>query len=141
MSVGTALVLAFLAGFAYFSRLFLGDLYLERPIILGPVVGLVMGDVQTGLIVGGTLEFVFMGAVDIGGSVPPNYAIGAVLGTAFAISTGQGIEAALLVAIPASLLGSFFEVLAKTFSSEFVNAAEIGRASCRETVQLSRVTV
>lgn len=124
MSVGTALVLAFLAGFAYFSRRFMGDWYLERPIILGPLVGLVMGDVQTGLIVGGTLEFVFMGAVDIGGSVPPNYAIGAVLGTAFAISTGQGIEAALLVAIPASLLGSFFEVLAKTFSSFFVNAAE-----------------
>lgn len=124
MSVGLALVLSFLAGFAYFSRRFLGDWYLERPIVLGPLVGLVMGDLQTGLIVGGTLELVFMGAVDIGGSVPPNYAIGAVLGTAFAISTGQGVETALLVAVPAALLGSFFEVLAKTFSSVFVNAAE-----------------
>lgn len=124
MSVGLALVLSLLAGFAYFSRRFMGDWYLERPVVLGPLVGLIMGDLHTGLVVGGTLEFVFMGAVDIGGSVPPNYAIGAVLGTAFAIATGQGVETALLIAVPAALLGSFFEVLAKTFSSFFVNAAE-----------------
>jgi len=119
-----ALVLSFIAGFAYFSRRFLGDWYLERPIVLGPLVGLVMGDFHTGLIVGGTLELVFMGAADIGGSVPPNYTIGAVLGTAFAIASGQGIETALVIAIPAALLGSFCEVLAKTLSSFFVNAAE-----------------
>lgn len=124
MSVVTALSLAFLAGFAYFSRRFLGDWYLERPIFLGPMVGLIMGDLQTGLIVGGTLELVFMGAADIGGAVPPNYNIGAVLGTAFAISSGQGIETALVIAVPAALLGSFFELLAKTVSVFFVNAAE-----------------
>ena len=124
MSFGTALILALLAGFAYFSRRFLGDMFLERPIVLGPITGLIMGDFHTGLLIGGTLELVFMGAADIGGSVPPNYNIGSVVGTALAIASGQGIETALLIAIPAALLGSFCEVLAKTFSVFFVNAAE-----------------
>lgn len=124
ISTGLALLLAFFAGFAYFSRRFLGDLYLERPIILGPLTGLVMGDLPTGLAVGGTLELIFMGAVDIGGSVPPNLPIGSVLGTAFAISAGLSLEEALLIAIPAALLGSFFELLAKTISTIFVSGAE-----------------
>src|SRR5574338_1167478 len=124
ISVGLALILAFFAGFAYFSRRFMGDLYLERAIVLGPLTGLIMGDLQTGLLIGGTLELIFMGAADIGGSVPPNLPIGSVLGTAFAISGGLSLEEALVIAIPAALLGSFFELLAKTVSTVFVRSAE-----------------
>ena len=122
--MGQALLLALLAGFAYFSRRFLGDWYIERPIIVAPITGLILGDVQTGLIVGGTLELIFMGAVDIGGSVPPNYTIGGILGAAFAITSGQDAETALVIAIPAALLGSFFEMFAKTICVFFVTAAE-----------------
>ncbi len=124
ITTGLALLLAFFAGFAYFARRFMGDLYLERAIILGPLTGLIMGDLETGLVIGGTLELIFMGAVDIGGSVPPNLPIGSTLGTAFAISAGLSTEEALLIAIPAALLGSFFELLAKTISTVFVSGAE-----------------
>ncbi|MCC6145952.1 MAG: PTS system mannose/fructose/sorbose family transporter subunit IID, partial [Anaerolineaceae bacterium] len=95
-----------------------------RPILLGPIVGLLLGDLKTGLVMGGTLELAFMGVVEIGGGVNQNKAIGSVLGTAFAISAGLSIEAALLIAIPASIIGSFFELLAKTFSTFFVAQAE-----------------
>jgi mannose/fructose/N-acetylgalactosamine-specific phosphotransferase system component IID len=124
MSLGTAILLSLLAGFAYFSRRFFGDWFLERPIVVAPITGLIMGDFHTGLIVGGTLELVFMGASDIGGSVPPNYNIGSILGTAFGIAAHQGIGAAILIAVPAALLGSFFELVAKTVSTLFVNAAD-----------------
>ncbi|MFC5651116.1 PTS system mannose/fructose/sorbose family transporter subunit IID [Paenibacillus solisilvae] len=124
MSIGVSLLLACLAGFAYFSRRFMGDLFLERPIVLAPLTGLIMGDFHTGLIIGGSLELIFMGASNIGGSVPPNYTIGSVLGTALAISSGQGIETALLIAVPAALLGVFCEVIAKTVCVFFVNAAD-----------------
>ena len=121
----TAFLVALVAGFAYFARRFMGDLYLERPIIIGPIVGLICGDIHTGLIIGGTLELFFMGAVDIGGSVPSNYAVGSAIGTFFAITHNIEIAQALVaVAIPAALLGSFFEVFAKTFGVFFVNAAE-----------------
>ena len=124
ITTGLALVLAFFAGFSYFARRFLGDLYLERAIVLGPLTGLIMGDLQTGLLIGGTMELIFMGAADIGGSVPPNLPIGSVLGTAFAISGGLSVEEALVIAVPAALLGAFFEALAKTISTVFVRGAE-----------------
>ena len=122
--IGTAFILAFFAGFAYFSRRFFGDWFLERAIILGPLTGLIMGDLKTGLLVGGTLELIFMGASDIGGSVPPNLPVGSILGTAFAISQGLALQEALVIAVPAALLGSFFELLAKTISTIFVSGAE-----------------
>jgi len=120
----TAFLVAFVAGFAYFGRRFMGDLYLERPIIIGPIVGLICGDVHTGLIVGGTMELIFMGAADIGGSVPSNYCVGSALGTFFAVANNLSVEQALVIAIPAALLGSFFELFAKTIGVFFVNAAE-----------------
>ena len=124
MSPTDILILSFVAGFAYWARRFLGSPYLERPIILGPITGLVLGDLQTGLVVGGTLELIFIGAAPIGGSVPPNVVIGSILGTAFAIVAGQGLEQALVIAIPAALLGSLFELFAKAFGSIFVSMAE-----------------
>jgi PTS system mannose-specific IID component len=122
--VFTAFIIAFCAGFAYFARRFMGDLFLERAIVLGPLTGLIMGDLHTGLIVGGTLELIFMGASDIGGSVPANLPIGSTIGTAFAISQHLSPEAALAIAIPAAIAGSFFELLAKTVSTVFVAGAE-----------------
>ena len=36
-----------------------GSLYINRPIVLGPLVGLVLGDVTQGLIIGANLELFF----------------------------------------------------------------------------------
>jgi mannose/fructose/sorbose-specific phosphotransferase system IID component len=124
MSISMALIVAFVSGFAYFSRRFFGDWYIERPVVLGPIVGLIMGDLETGLIVGGTLELIFMGAASIGGAPPPNYNIGGVLGTAFAISIGKDVQTALVIAVPAALIGTFFEIIAKTLCTFLVNAAD-----------------
>ncbi|PSL00685.1 mannose/fructose/N-acetylgalactosamine-specific phosphotransferase system component IIC [Murinocardiopsis flavida] len=124
MSLTQALLLAFIAGFAYFSRRFMGDLYLERAIVLGPLTGLVLGDLPTGLAVGAALELIFIGAADVGGSVPPNLPIGAVLGTAFAINADLSPEQAMVIAVPAALLGAFGELIAKAVSTVFVTAAE-----------------
>ncbi len=50
------------------------------------VVGVILGDVKTGLITGATLELIWMGgAVPLAGAQPPNVVIGGIIGTAFAI--------------------------------------------------------
>lgn len=45
----------------------LGTSLIKNPIVLGPVVGLVMGDVTQGIIIGGILELAFIGAQSVGG--------------------------------------------------------------------------
>lgn len=81
-----------------------GTNMIQRPIVLGPLVGLVLGDLSAGITIGATLELFFLGAVSVGAYIPPNVIVGGVLGTAFAISTGQGTEAAITLAMPIALI-------------------------------------
>ena len=81
----------------------LGTLYAFRPIVLCPLVGLVLGDLQTGIAVGASLELLFMGSISIGAYVPPNETVGGVLACAFAIQLGQGTETAIALAIALEL--------------------------------------
>ena len=87
----TAILLGLVAMFANAEYL-LGTSLLSRPIITGVLTGLVLGDLQSGLVLGATLELAFIGAFSIGAAIPPEIISGAILGTAFAITTGQGPE-------------------------------------------------
>ena len=72
MSFMTALSLAVVMGLLLTENLGYGHIQISRPVFAGPIIGLLMGDLQTGLIVGGTVEMMFMGVFPVGGSVPPN---------------------------------------------------------------------
>jgi PTS system mannose-specific IID component len=86
------------------SEDFLGTTLLSRPLVLGPLVGLVLGDVSQGVIIGATLELIFMGNIKVGAAIPPDVITGGVLGTAFAIISGKGPAIALAIAVPVSIL-------------------------------------
>lgn len=109
----TAILIGFIGALGVLDYQF-GSLYINRPIVLGPLVGLVLGDLQQGLIIGANLELFFMGAVSIGAYIPPDSIVGGVLATAFAISTGQGTEAAIALAMPIGLIslaiGNFLNI-------------------------------
>lgn len=80
--------------------LYNGLTHIHRPIVTGLVVGLILGDVQTGLIIGGTLELIWMGMAPLAGAQPPNVVIGGTIGTAFGIILGQDPNVAVGVAVP-----------------------------------------
>ena len=83
----------------------LGFTMLNRPIVIGPLVGLFLGDLHTGVIIGASLEAVFMGVVNIGGASVAEPGIATAVGTAFAIMLGKGSEVALTLALPIGILG------------------------------------
>lgn len=94
-----ALLVAIWAGLAGVD-MFDGLTHFHRPVVTGMVVGLILGDVKTGLIVGATLEFVWMGAVPLAGAQPPNVVIGGIIGSAFAILAKQDPQVAVGIAVP-----------------------------------------
>ena len=61
-----------------------GTSLLSRPLVMGTLTGIVLGDIQTGVTLGATLELAFMGA--------------------FSITTGAGPETALTVGLPVASL-------------------------------------
>ena len=60
-----AILIGLIAAFGKFDFQ-LGTLYAFRPIVLCPLVGLVLGDLQSGLAIGASLELLFMGSISIG---------------------------------------------------------------------------
>lgn len=79
-------------------------LNIHRPLITGPVVGLIMGDMQVGLIAGATLELAWLGLVPNAGAQPPDVTLGTIAAVAFAIMTGQSPSVAMGVGMPIAVL-------------------------------------
>ena len=102
----------------------LGTLYAFRPIVLCPLVGLVLGDLQTGLAIGASLELLFMGSISIGAYVPPNETVGGVLACAFAISLGESTEAAIALAMPIAVLTLSLKNIMRVIDPVFVDMAD-----------------
>ncbi|MGX7059214.1 PTS mannose/fructose/sorbose/N-acetylgalactosamine transporter subunit IIC [Vagococcus humatus] len=83
----------------------LGFTMLGRPIVIGPLLGLLLGDIQTGLLIGAALETIFMGVINIGGASSAEPGLATALATAFAINMHAGVEVAIPIAIPLGIIG------------------------------------
>lgn len=79
-----------------------------RPLVVAPLTGLLLGDFQTGIIMGASLEAIFMGISAIGGSIPADAATASIIAVAFTITTGTNIESGLAIAMPIGTLKSSF---------------------------------
>ncbi|MBB6623436.1 PTS N-acetylgalactosamine transporter subunit IIC [Clostridium gasigenes] len=94
-----ALLIGIWAGIAGID-MFDGLTHIHRPLVTGLVIGLILGDMRTGLIVGATLELVWMGMVPLAGAQPPNVVIGGIIGTSIAILAKLEPAAAVGIAVP-----------------------------------------
>lgn len=88
-----------------------------RPIVVAPITGLFLGDFQTGIIMGASLESIFMGISAIGGSVPADALTSSIIAVSYTVLAGGTVEAGLAIALPigtvmASLNGLLFSLYA-----------------------------
>lgn len=95
-------------------EIWLASPMLNRPMVIGALIGLILGDLETGVMMGASLELIFMGVVMIGASTPPDALIGSAVGTAFAILTNADTEIAMTIAFPVALLASMVHTLLVT---------------------------
>ena len=100
----TQAILIGIVTFVCYANPMVGSLNWLRPIVCGSLTGLVLGDPQTGCIVGATLELAFLGSYAIGGALPPDYTAGTILATAFVITSGASTDMALVLAFPIATL-------------------------------------
>ena len=91
---------------------------ISRPIVAAPVIGLILGDPYTGLIVGAFIELFWIDRLPIGAYFPPNDTIAAILITASSIESAhylgnlsQGlIVLAVLLFLPLGVLARQMEL-------------------------------
>ncbi len=93
------------------------------PIVAGTITGLIVGDVQIGLYIGGSLMLMSLGMFTYGGATIPDFQTGAILGTAFGALEGSP-EAGLAIAIPAAMLMTQLDVLGRATTTVFIHGAD-----------------
>lgn len=126
MSVIQAVLLGLLGGLGIWDSRVMGLCMLERPLVLGAITGLILGDFQMGIIIGASLELVMMGVVGIGAATPPDTVSGSILSAAFAITSGLDLSAAVALALPIATLGQLVGIFDRTMNGYFVHMADEG---------------
>ena len=92
------------------------------PVFAGFITGLVMGDLKTGLFIGGSLQLVVLGVGTFGGASRIDATSGAVLATAFSVATGMKSELAIsAIAVPVAALLVYTDVLGRFSTTYFAH--------------------
>ena len=97
--------------------------------VIGPLVGLILGDVATGLQVGISIQLIYMGVIVAGGSMPSDTALAGTAGAALAILLkptlgDSAIDAALTMAVTLGMVGTMRFVARMTWCTFFNHLAE-----------------
>ena len=115
-----ALIVAIAYYLIYYINQSIGLWQFNRPIIVGPIIGLLLGDLQTGIILGGVFESVFLGVIAVGGAIPADALVGSTIGTATAILTGASNSKALAIAVPVAALAIITLQITYSYMALFV---------------------
>jgi len=97
---------------------------LYRPIIACPIIGAILGDVKTGLVIGGTYELMMVGNMPVGGAQPPNAVLGGVVAMIFAVKSQLPVDQALGLAVVFSIFGQYAVTLTFTVMSGLMAKAD-----------------
>lgn len=107
------------------------QLMLSRPIVAGPLTGLVLGEPLIGLQAGMLVELLWLGRLPVGASIPPDDTQVVIGGTFLSIAFASPdfaspvtIVFCLLVAMPLAKTGQFFDRMARQANDHMVKRAE-----------------
>ena len=124
-----AFLVSLVAMYGRLEQGWMGQQMIARPIWLCPLVGLLLGDFQQGVIIGGSLELIWAGVVQVG-ATPTEVVTGSTVACGLAIINGLSVAEAITIAIPvgllATLIGEVNNTVTITLWSPMANrAAEV----------------
>jgi len=143
-----AALAALIGGLSAVERKGALQLMLSRPLVLAPLLGWALGDAQGGLVLGIPLELLFLGGVNLGGSLPDNESLlaGAMTATVVpaGLAAGTGVDPALAaiglaLLLPIALFGRRLERASEQRNSQLLEEA-VARAE-RGDPDAARVNV
>lgn len=119
---------------------YLEGLFIFRPIIVCTLTGIILGDLQTGLIAGGLTELAFAGLTPVGGTQPPNPVLAAVMTTVIAYTTGADVKTTIGLALPFSFLMQY--IILFYYSSFSVLMSKLTKAAKEvDTKTFARINI
>lgn len=96
----------------------------HRPLVACTLVGIILGDMTTGVILGGTLEMMALGWMNVGLAMAPDTAIASVISTILVILTRQGIGEGIAIAVALAAAGQVLTIFIRTITVFFIHRAD-----------------
>ena len=101
-----------------------GTTVVNRPLVAGTIVGLILGNPVQGCIIGAAINLPYLAYISAGGTISMDIGLAGTVGTAIAMISGVSPEAAISIAVPIGLLGTMLFVLRMTVDITFVHMAD-----------------
>lgn len=92
---------------------------MQRPLIVGALTGLLIGDFKTGLEVGAVVQLMFLGVFVVGASIPPNPLVATALAVVFVSRAGASVGEAVAFVLPVAVLSQMLMMACLTWNSFF----------------------
>lgn len=102
----------------------LDEFQTHRPLIACTLVGAILGEMTTGIIIGGTLEMIALGWMNIGAAMAPDAALASVISTILVIAGHQSIGAGIAIAMPLAAAGQVLTIICRTITVFFQHKAD-----------------
>lgn len=102
----------------------LDEFQFHRPLVACTLIGIVLGNMKTGIIVGGTLEMIALGWMNIGAAIAPDAALASIISAILVITSGQSVGAGIALAIPFAAAGQVLTIIVRTITVAFQHAAD-----------------
>ncbi|HAV2258453.1 TPA: PTS mannose/fructose/sorbose transporter subunit IIC [Raoultella ornithinolytica] len=102
----------------------LDEFQTHRPLIACTVIGLILGDLKTGIMLGGTLELIALGWMNVGAAQSPDSALASIISAILVIVGHQSIATGIAIALPVAAAGQVLTVFARTITVVFQHAAD-----------------
>lgn len=142
MSLSFFAIGALIAVLLGLDRTAVGQFMISRPIVAGPLTGLLLGDPLVGLQVGALVELLWIGRLPVGAAIPPDDTQVAVASTVLAVAAGgiyhvEGtvlILFCVLVVMPLGKIGQVFDRLARRANADLHRRAQSALAKGRPDV-------
>jgi len=93
-------------------------------VFIGFICGLVYGDVTTGLIMGASINLVYLGVVAPAGQIPSDEIMASSIAIPLALAGGLSTEMAITLAVPFGLLGVFLDQIRRTSNIYWLHKAD-----------------
>ena len=142
ISMVLVVVVAFLAG----MEGILDEFQFHQPLVACTLIGLVTGNLEACIILGGSLQMIALGWANIGAAVAPDAALASVASAIILVLGGQGrggVDTAIAVAIPLAVAGLFLTMIVRTVAVPIVHmmdaAAEKGNIKQVEMLHIFAV--
>lgn len=123
MSIMNAVLIALLYWVSQ-AKIWYGFSIMRMPLSIAPIIGLLLGDMKTALMVGATLQMIYIGSIAPGGNPPADEGLASCIAIPIALTAGIAPEVAISLAIPLGILGVVLENVRKTMNTIFIHRAD-----------------